>query len=43
MMKMKKGDQSPNQPGLKDIMGNFLSIAEEERDQTEFAYDWKFN
>jgi hypothetical protein len=38
MMKMKKGDQSPI-TGLKDIMGNFLSLAEEERDQTEFAYD----
>jgi hypothetical protein len=39
MMKMKKGDQSPNQPELKDIMGNFLSIVEEDRDQTEFAFD----
>jgi hypothetical protein len=39
MMKMKKGDQSPNQPDLKDIMGNFLSLIEEERDQTEFAFD----
>lgn len=40
MLKMKKGDHSPNeQTGLKDIMGNLLNIEEEERDQTEFAFE----
>jgi hypothetical protein len=41
MMKMKRDDQSPspNQPDLKEIMANFLSLAEEEPDQTEFAFD----
>ena len=39
MMKIKKGDHSPKKPLLKDIMGKFLSIAGEDHDQTEFAFD----
>jgi hypothetical protein len=41
MTKMKKGgDQSP-QPTqrLHEIMGNFLSIAEEDREQNDLAFD----
>ena len=40
IMKIKKGDHSPKKPLLKDIMGKFLSIAGEDHDQTEFAFDW---